>query len=89
MKWVPDNKFLAAETHFLLGFSFIMAPLALHLWSNMWFGLLAVLVVDVPKEFLFDRLVEGQSPAAGLVDLMWWLVGSAVALLLLAILLSG
>jgi hypothetical protein len=82
MPWIPGNKFLAAETHILSGMLFVLGPIALHLWSNPLYGMLSILLIDLPKEFVFDRIVEGQEPIGGLVDFLWWLLGGFLALAL-------
>jgi hypothetical protein len=81
-QWKPSNAFLAAEVHVCLGILFVLGPIALRFWSNPLFGLIAVLVVDVPKEYVLDRIVEGQDWKDGSVDLFFWLLGAGTGLLL-------
>lgn len=51
-----------------------------HPW---WYGFLGILLIELPKEFGFDPLVEGASVLDGLVDLSVWLAGGAFAYLFL------
>lgn len=79
--------FLAAEVHVVLGMLFVLGAVALGLPA--WYGALGIVVVEVPKEYLFDPWAEGTPKGLpdklkeGCVDFGWWVVGGGLGFLLL------
>ena len=74
--------FLAAEVHVVLGMLFVLGAVALGFpW---WYGALAIVAVEVPKETIFDPVAEGTPQGLpsklreGAVDFGWWVVGGAL-----------
>ena len=82
MRWQPSAWLLAQDTH--IGYGMALIGLAVASGHPWWYGFLGILVIELPKEFGFDLLVEGASVLDGLVDLSVWLAGGAFAYLFLA-----
>ncbi len=74
--WYPSPFFLAQAGHFLLAAVAVLAPIALTCDTRSGvYGTLVVLAYAVPKEFIFDLLVERDTVRDGFIDLSFYLIG--------------
>jgi len=82
LKWMPSNDLIAQLAHAGWGALII---LTFHLFGHMFWGALSVLAYATVKEFAFDKLVEQQSLSDNLHDWIYWMVGLASGVGLIAI----
>ena len=77
--WLNDDTFVQLG-HGAGGYGITLSPL---LWGRSWhqllIGIALVLAWSVPKEYVFDVLVEKASFTDGWTDQRSYLIGSAIA----------
>ena len=78
LKWTPSANFLAQEVHFVIGVLFVISAVAFH--YPWWYGAIAIFIISLLKESIFDPIVEG-APFLwdGAEDFSFYLVGIAAA----------
>lgn len=80
---ITNNDFLAQMTH-VLGASVIVLASRHYGWA-WWVGCMLVLAWALPKEFLVDPWLEGDSYLDGLQDFSFYVLGAAVTTGILAV----
>ena len=80
MTWMPSTNQLAQTSHFFIATTIVLAAHSFG-FRPPW-GLVWVFVWALPKEFIFDLLVEGDSLESSVEDFCWYGVGAAAGGLL-------
>ncbi len=76
--WYPSPFFLAQAGHVLLAAVAVFGPIALSCHPRFGlYGTLALIAYALPKEFIFDLLVERDTVRDGFIDLSFYLIGLA------------
>jgi hypothetical protein len=80
VQWTPSIEFLAQAGHCLLGaLAVVCAVLFVHRPPNptdaIWGGIVILVGYMLPKEFIFDILVEGDDNDMGWRDFGWMTIG--------------
>ncbi len=82
--WYPSPFFLAQAGHVLLAAVAVFGPIALTCERRFgYYGTLAIIAYALPKEFIFDLIVERDSVRDGVIDLSFYLIGLAAVWLML------
>jgi hypothetical protein len=79
MSWEPSVNLIAQTAHFLGAATLVL--LAARLGSPWWGQALAVLGWAVPKEWLFDLLVEQDTVKGSGRDFLWYMIGGLASIL--------
>ena len=84
IKWTPSIEFLAQAGHALLGaLAVVCVVLFVHRppdpMDAIWGGIIILGGYMLPKEFIFDLIVEGDDVDTGWRDFGWMTIGVLVA----------
>lgn len=84
LKWTPSVEFLAQAGHLLLGAGFVLGVVLLahrpaDPFDAVWGGAFILVAYMLPKEFIFDLIVEEESVDTGWRDFGWMTIGVIIA----------
>lgn len=79
-KWRPSAFLLSQMLHFFVGSAFVFGAVATH--HPWYFGAIAILLISAAKETTFDIWIEGDTYRDGLIDWLFYGLGSVAAALI-------
>ena len=77
--WTPSVASGWATCHFAIAWAIVMTAVVF----NIPFSFLLVIMWAVPKEFVFDIIIEQDTWTDSTVDFLWYIVGASFATMVL------
>jgi hypothetical protein len=81
--WMPSVAAGWATCHFAIAWAIVATTVAFRGWS--WLGFVLVICWGLPKEFIWDILMEKDTWMGSCTDFFWYCVGGAAAWLVFGV----